>query len=98
VDTVSVIDCATDPTTATGWYTAFVNGNTYPALSSDTIVYSSASLIYVPYTFEGLIITMLTPGEVITMVNHTNQLSNARAGLLDYQMLRPVRFCIDAGY
>jgi len=76
VDTVSVIDCATDPTTATGWYTAFVNGNAYAA-PSDIIVYSSASLIYVPYTFEGLIVTMLTPGEVITMVNHTNELSNA---------------------
>jgi hypothetical protein len=71
IDTVSVLNCATAPSTGTGWYTAYVGGATYPAVGSDLIVYGSTSVIYVPYTFQGLIVTALTPGEVLTMVNHT---------------------------
>ena len=71
VDTVSVLDCATAPSTATGWYTAYVGGASYPAVGSDVIVYGSTSVIYVAYTFQGLIVTILTPGEVLTMVNQT---------------------------
>jgi hypothetical protein len=67
-NTVSVSDCETDPLSYSDFLTAFVNGTGYPAIGPVSVTFSSAGLAYDVFTFPGLIVTLLTPGEYVTMV------------------------------
>jgi hypothetical protein len=60
-------DCATDPGTVTQSRTVYVNGNSYLALvRSFTIQFPTT--FYCTYTYPDLILTLLSPGDVIVEV------------------------------
>ena len=79
-DPISAFNCSsitpfTGPQTQaytplTSWYTAIVNGTPFPCQNSiiGTMVFTQTTTIYVSYTFPGLTVTSLTPGESIQMV------------------------------
>lgn len=68
-DIISFIGCPTDPTTASIWYTASVDGNTYTALNNPrVVVYTGASVITKTYAFPDLTVNTLKPEQTITVV------------------------------
>jgi hypothetical protein len=69
-NTVSVSGCETDPLSYSDFLTAFVNGTGYTAINPLLVTFSNAGFAYDVFTFPGLIVTLLTPGEYITMVFH----------------------------
>jgi hypothetical protein len=60
------VSCASDPLTWTEWRTAYINGLSYSA-ETETIILVAVNT-EVTYTFPSLLLTMLTPGDVIIMV------------------------------
>jgi hypothetical protein len=68
VTDIDILGCAADPTTAVQTQFAIVGGSTYYAAELGTFLYSSATAITVAWTFPGLIMTNLIPGELIIMV------------------------------
>lgn len=69
VYSLGVSGCNTDEIIVTGWYTAIANGMSYPGANTFTYTFDvSTGVLYVSYTFPGLIVTNLTPGEEITLV------------------------------
>jgi hypothetical protein len=63
-----VTGCATDPQTLTAWYTAYVNGVGYTALPTSAIFNVDGQDVYEFFTFPGLTVTALTPGETLSVV------------------------------
>lgn len=63
-----VSGCATDPQTLTAWYTAYVNGVGYTALPTSAIFNVDGQDVYEFFTFPGLTVTALTPGETFSVV------------------------------
>ena len=60
------VDCSTDPLVWTEWRTAVVRGTSY---SGNTVTNSlGVSDTAATYTFPDLILTILEPGDQITMV------------------------------
>lgn len=57
--------CSISPTVYTRWKTAYVNGQTY---RGNTIVATISGPTYFTYIFPDLILTLLTPGELMTQV------------------------------
>lgn len=57
-------------TPLTTWFTAIVNGTPFPCDNSviGTMQYTQTTTVYISYTFPGLTVTSLTPGESIQMV------------------------------
>lgn len=68
IETYSSInsDCATSPVIMTEWRTAYIGDAVYPGLGEVFTI--SSGTFYVTYTFPGLFLTDLTPGEVMTQV------------------------------
>ena len=70
VYSLAVSDCQTSPITVSAWYTAYANGTAYVAENTFTYIFTGAtSTMTVAYTFPGLIVTNLEPGEEIIMVS-----------------------------
>jgi hypothetical protein len=62
-------------TSVTTWFTAVVDGTSFPAQNSEVtgiITNEQPTTVYESYTFPGLTVTSLTPGEAITMVIRTS--------------------------
>jgi hypothetical protein len=67
--TITATGCPGTPFTYTEYRTAFVDGNTYPALAASTVVPASQSgTVMLDFTFPNLPLSSLTPGELIIMV------------------------------
>lgn len=81
VDTYVVSDCATATQVYSVWYVADVRGTPYPA-PYDVVTIGTASLPVASYSFPGLTITTLTPGEVITMVLSVGDEVNGSLGVI----------------
>jgi hypothetical protein len=62
--------CAASPTTGSVYVTAIVDGTPYPAFGPEIQSLSTASTVLVPITFPDLIVTILTPGQEITLVSN----------------------------
>jgi hypothetical protein len=60
--------CTASPFTQTFWATATVGGNIYIAYAATVTFYPSTGTLTMSYVFPDLIVTMLTPGELITAV------------------------------
>jgi hypothetical protein len=63
-----VSGCTSSPFTQTFWATATVGGNIYVAEAATITFTPSTGSLTVTYVFPDLIVTMLTPGELITEV------------------------------
>jgi hypothetical protein len=60
--------CSVSPFTQTLWRTAIVQGTMYPAIVT-TQTFAQPGTTSITYTFPDLLLTMLTPGELITLVS-----------------------------
>ena len=63
-----ITGCATAPETITLHDTWLVEGTTFPAQNTATVTFSSDGTVFVTFTFPGMTVTSLTPGEPITLV------------------------------
>jgi len=59
--------CAENPLTITDFPTWEVAGTTYPAATPATVTFSTDTFVYATFTFPGMTVTSLTPGEQITL-------------------------------
>jgi len=68
---VAASNCATAPLTLTDSLTWDVDGTPFPAASPIIVTYTNAApaISYLIATFPGMIVTSLTPGEPITLVD-----------------------------
>ena len=57
--------CSTSPTVYTRWKTAYVNGETFPG---NTVIATITGPTHFTYIFPDLLLTMLTPGELMIQV------------------------------
>lgn len=74
VTDIGISGCAADPTIAVQTQFAIVDGSTYAAAELGTFIYSTAPAVTVSWTFPGLIMTNLKPGDVLLMVRmHINK-------------------------
>jgi hypothetical protein len=67
---VAASSCATDPLTLTDALTWDVQGTPFPAVEQGVITYTGAALqtYYATFTFPGMTVTSLVPGEPLTLV------------------------------
>lgn len=72
----SIPNITVTPTPTTTFFTAVVDGTSFPAQNSfivqETwwISVTTTTTVYESFTFPGLTVTSLTPGQSIQMVNH----------------------------
>lgn len=59
--------CENDPITQTWDPTMVVNGSSFPCTGPTTLTIRTQTLVLVSFTFPGLFVTSLTPGEALTM-------------------------------
>lgn len=69
VDIVSDWNCSATPVTITAWRTAYLSGNSYPADPYLIIMTDQeTNTLFLTYSFPGLLLTGLKPGDIITVV------------------------------
>jgi hypothetical protein len=69
VDIVSDWNCSATPVTITAWRTAYLSGNPYPADPYLLIMTDQeVNTLFHTYSFPGLLLTLLKPGDIITVV------------------------------
>ena len=61
-------NCIASPFTQTFWESATAQGITYPAMVA-TVTFAEPGTTFITFIFPDLIVTMLTPGELITQVS-----------------------------
>jgi len=61
--------CDTDVISYTNSYTAIVDGTLYPGIPGPGVYSLATGTVSSEYTFPNLIVTILTPGEPITIVS-----------------------------
>ena len=61
-------DCSTSPITQTQWRTAYLRGTEYPGNGFVATFSQPGGTVYISYVFPDLILTLLHPGDIISMV------------------------------
>jgi hypothetical protein len=69
VETYTASGCGTDNATLYMSYIAQADGTAYTALP-EVVTLGNASTYSATYVFPGFTVTVLTPGEMITLVRH----------------------------
>jgi len=68
METIVEVECDTDIVSYINLWTAIADGSSYPALAAPGVFSLACGTVSSEDTFPDLIVTLLTPGEPITIV------------------------------